>query len=206
MIVTKNRPRSVEAAPEPKAARKSSQKKSAAAQAMPTIPAMPAILPAIAPPHGIIMGVLIGFDVAMQAQVEFDGNPAAGALPALMLAALGVSDIGKPVALQFERGDLLRPVVIGLLYGSANPQLPAQEPHVQARIVTPAATQTDQPPLQVTQDGTDVTLTAYGRLTLQCGRASLTLDVNGDIELRGRDVLSRAAGQNRIKGSSISLN
>jgi Domain of unknown function (DUF6484) len=138
------------------------------------------------------MGVLVGFDGAMKAQVAFDGNPASAAMPALALAPLGSEDIGKAVALQFERGDLMRPVVIGLLYGSANGQ--------------PLAPPPAQPALQVTQDGEDVTLTAHGRLTLQCGRASLTLDVNGDIELRGRDVLSRAAGQNRIKGSSISLN
>ena len=145
----------------------------------------------------------------MQAQVEFDGNPAPAALPALVLAPLGADDIGKAVALQFERGDLMRPVVIGLLYGSANAQaLPPKPSELQgqAQAGTPVGPEPDLPPLQVTQDGADVTLTAYGRLTLQCGRASLTLDVNGDIELRGRDVLSRASGQNRIKGSSISLN
>ncbi len=200
MIVTKNRPRSVDAVPEPKAARKPSQTKTSAA------PAVPAALPALAPPHGIIMGVLVGFDAAMQAQVEFDGNPAPAALPALTLAPLAASDIGKPVALQFEHGNLMRPVVMGLLYSSANAEPPGQAAQPQARLATPAAAEADQPPLHVTQDGADVTLTAYGRLTLQCGRASLTLDVNGDIELRGRDVLSRAAGQNRIKGSSISLN
>lgn len=198
MIVTTNRPRSVAATAEPKAARKVLENKP---------PATPSTTPVPAPLHGIIMGVLVGFDAAMQAQVEFCGNPAPSALPALVLASLGAGDIGKAVALQFERGDLMRPVVIGLLYSSANAlALPPKPSALQGLAGTPVAHEPDQPPLQVTQDGADVTLTAYGRLTLQCGRASLTLDVNGDIELRGRDVLSRAAGQNRIKGSSISLN
>jgi Domain of unknown function (DUF6484) len=202
MIETKDRPRSVAAAAEPKVVHKVANKIAnkvddkvatrATEKNSPATHAAPAITPLAAPLHGIIMGVLVGFDGAMQAQVAFDGNPAPGALPALALAPLGAGDIGKAVALQFERGDLMRPVVIGLLYGSANGQALASPPA--------------QPALQVTQDGVDVTLTAYGRLTLQCGRASITLDASGNIELRGQDILSRAAGQNRVKGSSISLN
>lgn len=224
MIVTKNRPRSVVATPEPKeakATRKAGTNKPVAnavtsANIVTSANAVTAaIAPAAAPVHGIVMGVLAGFDSAMQAQVEFDGNPAPGALPALLLAPLGHADIGKAVALQFERGDLMRPVVIGLLYSSASTQamqalgqgqIPAQSLAPEQNDAQAMATEASPQVLQISQDGGDVTLTAYGRLTLQCGRASLTLDVNGDIELRGRDVLSRAAGQNRIKGSSISLN
>lgn len=188
MIETKDRPRSMAAAPQAKRVRKVAEKKPSAMPDAPLQSTPPTTPPSAAPFHGIIIGVLQGFDAAMQALVGYEGNPAPAALPALALAALDTADIGKAVALQFERGDLMRPVIIGLLYGSPNAPL------------------LSAPALQVTQDGADVTLTAHGRLTLQCGRASLTLDVNGDIELRGHDVLSRASGQNRIKGSSISLN
>ena len=61
-------------------------------------------------------------------------------------------------------------------------------------------------PLAVSLDDQHLVLTAQHRITLQCGRASVTLDSKGNIELRGTYILSRSSGPNRIKGGSVSLN
>lgn len=151
------------------------------------------VLPQL-PFTGLVIGVLAGFDEAGQCLVSFDGNPAQKPVAARALPLLATADIGKMLALQFERADLALPVVLGLLSHSALSE--------QARPLTTLA----DGALQVHADGQEVVLSATRKLTLRCGRASITLDVDGNVEMRGQDLLSRAAGQNRIKGSSISLN
>lgn len=47
---------------------------------------------------------------------------------------------------------------------------------------------------------------ARGRLTLQCGAASITLSEDGKVLIKGVDVLSRATVSNRIKGGSVRIN
>lgn len=54
--------------------------------------------------------------------------------------------------------------------------------------------------------GRTVRIRAEEGVTLQCNEARLELSEGGDVTLRGRDVLSRAAGLHRIKGGSIRLN
>ena len=150
---------------------------------------------AAAPPlpvSGVVMGLLAGFTREGAPLVTFEGNPAQAPVAARAFAALFPADIGKPVALQFERGDVQQAAVIGLLHAGAGPAAPHS-------LALPDA-------LQVISEGDELRLVAKRKLTLQCGRASITLDVDGNVEIRGQDVLTRAAGQNRIKGSSISLN
>lgn len=47
---------------------------------------------------------------------------------------------------------------------------------------------------------------ARGRLTLQCGEASITLSEDGKVLIKGVDVVSRAKGSNRVKGGSVRIN
>lgn len=51
-----------------------------------------------------------------------------------------------------------------------------------------------------------VTLRAREGVQVVCGRSSLKLDAEGKVQLRGKDVLSRASHSNRIKGGIIRLN
>lgn len=52
----------------------------------------------------------------------------------------------------------------------------------------------------------ELVLTAKHRLTLRCGKSSITLYANGKIVLRGEYILSDAEGTNRINGGRIELN
>ncbi len=47
---------------------------------------------------------------------------------------------------------------------------------------------------------------ARQRITIRCGRASITLHPDGRIALKGDYILSDAEGVNRIAGSQIELN
>ncbi|NHZ78037.1 hypothetical protein F2P44_01820 [Massilia sp. CCM 8695] len=149
------------------------------------------------PVTGLVIGTLTGFTSDMAPLVDFEGNPVQGPAVARTFAPLAQSDIGSMVALQFERGDITQAVVMGLLHRSAVRSKDSAQ--------APALTSTSSP-LRVIGDGDEVKLVANRKLTLQCGRASITLDVDGNVEIRGLDLLSRAAGQNAIKGSSVSIN
>lgn len=56
----------------------------------------------------------------------------------------------------------------------------------------------------VTED--ELVFEANQKITLRCGKASITLYPNGKIALRGEYIVSDAAGVNRIAGGQIELN
>ena len=142
--------------------------------------------------YGIVIGTLAGFNDAMMPLVAYGDNPATAAQT---LADLREHDIGKRIALQFERGDVQRPIVMGVLKDPADIETAIAElPSLGAM------------PMQAIADGKIIELVALEQLTMRCGKSSITLDKNGHVEIRGIQILTRATGQNRIKGSSISLN
>lgn len=52
----------------------------------------------------------------------------------------------------------------------------------------------------------ELALEAKHKITLRCGKSSITLYPNGKIVLRGEYILSDAEGINRIAGGQIELN
>jgi hypothetical protein len=76
---------------------------------------------------------------------------------------------------------------------------------------------TDKMPLErAVEDNTSITqvkttedellIDADRKLTLRCGKSSITLYPNGKIVLRGEYILSDAEGVNRLAGGRIELN
>lgn len=51
-----------------------------------------------------------------------------------------------------------------------------------------------------------IQLDGLEELTLQCGKASITLRKDGRVVIRGTYVETRSSGTNRIKGSVVKLN
>ncbi|MBK9989736.1 MAG: hypothetical protein IPP19_03090 [Verrucomicrobia bacterium] len=49
-------------------------------------------------------------------------------------------------------------------------------------------------------------LEAKQGLTLQCGEGSITLRGDGKVLIKGKELISRAEGMNRIKGASVAIN
>lgn len=143
---------------------------------------------------GIVIGTLAGFDAEGAPLVQAGGRPVTAALT---LVELRHDHLGARVALQFEGAGFALPVVMGIVR-------PPRAQEDRAGGEAPAAL--SGTPLQVSADDEDIVLVAHRRITLMCGAASITLDAQGNIEIRGKHILSRAAGQNRIKGASVSLN
>lgn len=136
---------------------------------------------------GVIIGVLAGFADDGRPLVAFPGNASRTGCPARASAALSREDIGREVALLFERGDPARPLIIGRIQHPEKLKQPAQT--VSADI-----------------DGERVVFNARQEIVLRCGKASITLTRAGKILIRGAYVLSRSSGANRIKGGSVQIN
>ncbi|MBB4229591.1 DUF6484 domain-containing protein [Rhizobium mongolense] len=133
--------------------------------------------------EGVVIGVLLGFDAGAPL-VVFPGNPRDTALPARSLADLTSAMIGAEVALLFEGGDATRPLIVG-------------------RIVEPARKSSTP---NVIRDGERVRITGEERIELRCGKATIIMEKDGHITIRGTYVTSHASAANRIRGGSVNLN
>ena len=144
--------------------------------------------------RGVAIGTLAGFDDAGRPMID---RPDVGAMHivARSIVPLDELTIGGDVALLFEAGDPMRPIVIGVLQDQ---QQPTPEP-VDAKSDTPL-------PIEVEADGKRVMLTGTQEITLRCGKASIQLLSDGTIRLRGTNVLSRASATNRIRGGNVQIN
>lgn len=133
--------------------------------------------------EGVVIGILLGFEAGAPL-VVFPGNPRETAMPARSLADLTSVTIGAEVALLFEGGDPTRPLVVG-------------------RIVEPVRKASTP---NIVRDGERVRITGEERIELRCGKATIIMEKDGHITIRGTYVTSHASAANRIRGGSVNLN
>ena len=138
---------------------------------------------------GVVIGLFLSINAAGELLVAFPGNPLEAAIPARSTTTLDKGDVGKEIALLFEGGNPLQPLIIGKIH-HANPE--------------PVEQDAEQTTAEL--DGENIVLSAKQTITLKCGRASITLTKAGKIILRGTYLLSRSSGVNRIKGGSVQIN
>jgi Domain of unknown function (DUF6484) len=132
----------------------------------------------------VAIGVLMGFDDGGTPLVVFPGNLQEMAVPARSVAMLDPAAVGTEVALLFEGGDPARPLIVG-------------------RIVEPAQA---RPAPVVVRDGERVRVIAGERIERRCGKASIIMEKDGHITIRGSYLVSHASAANRIRGGSVNLN
>lgn len=142
----------------------------------------------------VTVGHLIAMDPELGPTVDFAMNHTGLAVPARTLVPLDPAQAGCEVALVFEDGEITRPIILGVMHEWNVPQ----KHRLQA--VEPEAL------VQVKHDNESLLLTAAKEITLQCGKASITLTSAGKVLLRGAYLLSRSSGVNRIKGGSVQIN
>ncbi|MEI8699803.1 MAG: hypothetical protein EOR99_13925 [Mesorhizobium sp.] len=133
--------------------------------------------------EGVVIGIFLGFGEDSPL-VVFPGNPQETAVSARSLAELTSDMIGAEVALLFQDGDPGRPLIVG-------------------RIVDPARN-SNVP--QIVRDGEQVRITANERIELRCGKATIIMEKDGRITIRGTYLTSHASAANRIRGGSVNLN
>lgn len=97
--------------------------------------------------------------------------------------------IGSTVVILFEQGHARRPIVVGVL----------QPERSVARVERPQL-------VSVCADDDRIELSAEREIVLRCGDASITLTRAGKVLIRGKYVLSRSTGYNKIKGAAVDIN
>lgn len=115
-----------------------------------------------------------------QPVVEVDGQ----SVTAQATVEVGAQDVGRRAMISFLEGDPGQPVITGLF---VEPSGPGRRRHVKIRA-------------------DELDLAAASKITLECGKASITLHRDGKVIVRGTHVLSRASGVNRIRGGTVELN
>jgi hypothetical protein len=138
-------------------------------------------------PAGVSVAQFQGFDLL--------GRPLVGGLavwrselmPARSTVPLSANLRRRSVVVVFEEGDVLRPIILGVLDATPVEAVPGGAMSVEA-------------------DEESVTIRAQRQIVLQCGDASITLTQGGKVLIRGNYVLTRASGCNRIKGATVDIN
>ncbi len=149
---------------------------------------------------GMRIGRIVGVNDSGSVLVDFPGN-CLGPLVARATASAKAetSRIGDPsgreVLLVFENRNPQLPIIIDTIYSLID------------EIAGPAVVDLEvEKPQDVTIDGKRISFEAEHEIVLRCGKASITLTRAGKVLIKGEYVLSHAAGENRIRGASTSIN
>lgn len=136
-------------------------------------------------------GVVIGeiFEISESGyKVNFSENPDSLPLEALSTVNIENALPGEQVALSFINGNLRQPVILGVI-----------------KPTRMSVGVSDQP-MQIEVDGERQIVHAEKQLVLRCGDASIVLNRDGRIVVKGAYVETRSRGVNRIKGGSVQIN
>lgn len=161
----------------------------------------------------LVIGTVVGFDESGAPIVSFPEGELGESLPALTTVTLAHESLGRRVVLSFISGDLNRPIIIGFLKSPLQSILDGQEVEnneadgsalLSSGDSEVQAAHSEQKYLEV--DGQRMTLEGKDKIVLKCGDASITLTKEGKVLIRGKYVLNRSSGVNRILGGSVQLN
>lgn len=115
--------------------------------------------------------------------------------------------IGRQVAILFNNGDQTKPVIVGIIQNPLLDLLDAQPEHSNN---TNNESQLDTEPgnsqHEIYSDGKKVLIEASEEIVLKCGSSSITLSKSGKIIIRGKYLMNRSSGVNRILGGSVQIN
>lgn len=156
-------------------------------------------------PGEIIIGVFLAINEQGKALVSFQENISSEPVSAISTVALSQQQVGRQVALLFAEGNPQKPVIMGLIHNPLDAMLESFD-LVADEQGTSEDSKTTTPVDDVNLDGKRVVLEGKEEVVLKCGDASITLTKAGKILIRGKYLLSRSTGVNRIFGGSVQVN
>ncbi|SMF29685.1 hypothetical protein SAMN02745866_01920 [Alteromonadaceae bacterium Bs31] len=150
----------------------------------------------------LVLATLVGIDEEGHPKVSFE---LAGNFHQSLVATSTVSvlpkHVGRQAALLFLNKDIERPVVVGFIH---NPLYTILDPSETVATETPEPS--EQLSVEVDKKVGKFTLEGEEEVVIRCGEASITLSKSGKIQLRGKYLVSRSSGVNRILGGSVQVN
>jgi hypothetical protein len=127
--------------------------------------------------------LLVGFEADGSALLDMCGPLGARGVEARSCVFLSDADIGRDVVVVTDADKPESFIVIGVVQPVARPSA-----------------------VEVVIDGRALVLRGEESITLKCGEASVSLNRDGKIVIRGKHVVTHASGVNRIRGASVELN
>lgn len=160
-------------------------------------------------PGEIIIGTLSGFDNEGNGLVDYSKNPSSKPIVAITTVALNQHQSGRQVALLFAEGNPNKPVIMGLIHSPLQDLIENFEIAVDENEIVNADMDSSTDSLKLDDvhiDGKRITLEGKDEVVLKCGAASITLTKAGKILIKGKYLLNRSTGVNRIMGGSVQVN
>lgn len=144
----------------------------------------------------LTVGTIANVDRNQCVWVDYDDNPYGIPLVAICAASVTMADVGRDVVLAFAQGDPGQPILLGLLRRNLikNQTEPGASVHA-VELIRETGNETPH-----------VHLEAAEAVTLKCGQASLTLNRDGRVIVRGTNVATYADGTLRLRGAVVELN
>lgn len=90
--------------------------------------------------------------------------------------------VGDEVVVAFVRGDGAQPLIVGRIH---NPGAPARDVRINGRRIA---------------------IQADAELVLRCANATVRIERDGQVSVRGERIVSQARGSHRVRGGSVELN
>ena len=167
-------------------------------------------------PQGeIVLGELNAIDENGQPLVTFSLARRHGPISALATIPITAQHIGRQVGLLFAQNSERTPVIVGVIHNAFHSLLDNIEIAEvnEDEELFGASTKTGKSPdlisdesNNVVVDGKKIILEGKEEVVLRCGESSITLQKNGKISIRGKYLLNRSSGVNRILGGSVQVN
>ena len=167
------------------------------------------------PPAGdLLLGRVHSIDAVGKAVVSFLINNKSYIYSAQSTQFITTKDLGRQVALMFIEGKIDKPLLIGFIYSPLDDMIsnysPQNEESKMDELVFDEEISKPAPiedPLQTVKvDGKRVVIEGDEEVVLKCGEASITLTKSGKVMIRGKYILNRSSGVNRILGGSVQVN
>ena len=171
------------------------------------------------PPSGeIVLGEISGIDDSGQPQVIFSLEKRYGPVVAMATIPITATHVGRQVGLLFAQGREKTPVIIGMIHNALQNLLDNIEIAEAVDEQSMSATKTPSPDSSakskftfdkvsdVVVEGKKIIFQGEEEVVLRCGDSSITLHRNGKISIRGKYLLNRSSGVNRIMGGSVQVN
>ena len=106
-------------------------------------------------------------------------------------------NIGREILVVFDGGNPDLPIIIGVMESIIDDL-------VSMEINGPE--NPDKKPIEIKVDGKRIEFEAEEEIVLKCGNGSISIKKEGKIIVKGTEIISRASGNNKIKGGSVELN
>jgi len=145
---------------------------------------------------GVVIGKVVDLTPNGEPLVDFASNPSGLPLPARTTIVIGKETLGGEVLLLFEANNVRKPIIIGVMQPLKMSDKKAKGVTLSQQFLVSG----------VECDGEKVVFSAEKEIVLRCGDASITLTRAGKILIRGKYLLSRSSGVNRINGGSVQIN